>query len=60
MVAAIIGIPVLAYVMLPSSPAATGKPAANPGLPPNLDPAARKREKDSDEPDIPKVHAPRA
>ncbi|KAI0523764.1 hypothetical protein F5B22DRAFT_415648 [Xylaria bambusicola] len=57
MIAAIVGIPALTYFMLPSRPAAAGKPVANPSIRPNLDPAARKRDRDSHESDEPKyVH----
>ncbi|KAI1365714.1 hypothetical protein F5Y08DRAFT_171149 [Xylaria arbuscula] len=50
MIAAIVGIPALAYFMIPSRPAASGQPAAHASKAPNLDPAARKRERDANEP----------
>ncbi|KAI0416075.1 hypothetical protein F5X98DRAFT_376055 [Xylaria grammica] len=53
MIAALVGVPVLAYFMIPSRPtkAAGGAAAAAGSRPPNLDPAAAKRVRDENEPE---------
>ncbi|KAI1428211.1 hypothetical protein F5Y12DRAFT_711528 [Xylaria sp. FL1777] len=48
MFAALVGIPALVYFMIPSRPT---KPTPAAKRAPNLDPAARKRERDENEPD---------